>query len=279
MGGRSREPVREVTLHWVAVGIYIVAALLFANAVIFGQAQRMRWARFIAAAGLVPHAAAIIIRWIAAGHGPYILKYEVLSSDAWIAVALLLVFLWRRPTWGALALVVLPGAILAVALGLFSNPSMRELPPSLRSIWLIFHIGFAKISAASFLMSVAAAVVLLLKEAKHAPGWMDRVPEPAALDAYVARFAGFGFLFWTVTVAAGSIWANQSWGRYWGWDVIETWSFIAWLTYGSFLHARLFFKLKSKATAWASIASFAIFVLTILILPFLMPSIHASYFQ
>lgn len=269
----------EAGLQWTAVAVYIAASLLLANAVIFGHARRTKWASWVALVGLVPHGAALVLRWVASGHGPYMLKYEVLSSNAWIAVAALLLFLLRRPTWGALGLVVLPAALLMVAVALFSNPEIRELPPSLRSIWLVFHIGFAKVSAASFLLSVASAVILLLQEARVRPAWLARAPAPDALDAYVARFAGFGFLFWTVTVAAGSIWANESWGRYWGWDLIETWSLITWLVWGSFLHARRFFRLGRRATAWASIASFAIFILTIFILPFLLPSIHAAYFQ
>ena len=67
-----------------------------------------------------------------------------------LAVAALLLFLWFRPKWGAVALVVMPAAILMVAIGLFSNPEIQELPPTLRSIWLIFHITFAKLSAARY---------------------------------------------------------------------------------------------------------------------------------
>jgi len=119
-----------------------------------------------------------------------------------------------------------------------------------------------------------------LLETKPRPGsWLDKLPAREALDAYTVRFIGFGFIFWTVTVAAGSIWANQSWGRYWGWDAVETWSLVTWLTYGTFLHARLFFRMRPRPTAWAAIGSFAIFILTVLILPFLMPSLHSAYFQ
>jgi ABC-type transport system involved in cytochrome c biogenesis permease subunit len=143
----------------------------------------------------------------------------------------------------------------------------------------MFHITFAKLSAASFLLSLASAVIVLLRGRRSPWKWLERAPATDVLDAYDIRFIGFGFLFWTITIAAGSIWAHQSWGRYWGWDPIETWSLIAWLGYGSVLHARLFFRLKAVATAWASVAAFAVFILSLLILPFLMPSIHAAYFQ
>jgi cytochrome c-type biogenesis protein CcsB len=269
----------EVTLLWIAVGLYGLSAAFFANTVIFGHPQRVLWARGLALAGLLPHGAAIVLRWVAVGHGPYILKYEVLASNSWIAVAALLLFLWRRPNWGALALVVLPLSILAMGFGLFSNSEVREIPPSLRSIWLIFHITFAKLSAASFVLSLAAAVVILLRSRKTAWKWLERAPGSDVLDAYEVRFIGFGFLFWTITIAAGSIWAHQSWGRYWGWDAIETWSLVSWLAYGSVLHARLFFRLKPTATAWFSVGAFTVFILALLILPFIMPSLHAAYFQ
>jgi cytochrome c-type biogenesis protein CcsB len=269
----------EVTLHWIAVGLYVVATGLLANAVIFGHSRRMRWGVLAAALGVFPHGAALVIRWIAVGHGPYLVRYEVLSSNAWIAVVALVLFLRRRPAWSALALVVLPAAILAVALGVFSSTEVRRIPPTLRSMWLVFHVSFAKLAAAAFLLSLAAAILQLVRARGASFSWLDRVPATDVLDAYTVRFVGFGFLFWTVAIAGGAIWANQSWGRYWGWDPIETWSLIAWLTYGSFLHARLFFRMRPLPTAWASVAAFAVFVLTLLVLPLLLPSIHSAYFQ
>ena len=274
-----KELAWEVALHWTGVGLYILATILFANAVIFDHPRRLRGAMAAAGVGLLPHGAAIILRWIASGHGPYMLKYEVLSSNTWVAIALLLAFLLRRRTWGALALVVMPVSILMIAFGLFSNPEIRDLPPTLRSVWLVFHISFAKLSAAAFLLSVASAAVLLLKRRGRHGRWLDQAPDEAALDAYTVRFVGFGFLFWTITVVAGAIWADQSWGRYWGWDLIETWSLITWLCYGTFLHVRFFFKPGPVKTAWAAIGSMLVFLLTILILPFLMPSLHSAYFQ
>lgn len=270
----------QVALHWVGVALYMAAAFLMGAAVFFGKDRAGRWAVALAAAGLVPHGAAILLRWSAVGHGPYMLKFEVLSSNAWIGVLFLVVFLARRPAWRALGLVVLPIAILSIAVGIFSAPGAKELPPTLRSIWLVFHVTFAKLSAGAFLLSLASGVLILMEGRPRPPGtWRDRVPALPALDAYTVRFAGYGFVFWTVTIAAGAIWADQSWGRYWGWDPIETWSLVAWLTYGTMLHARLFLKLKPTPTAWASVASFAIFILALLILPFLIPSLHASYFQ
>jgi cytochrome c-type biogenesis protein CcsB len=268
----------EVLLHWSAVALYIGATALLANAVIFEQPHRVKRALGLAAIGLVPHAAAIVVRWVATGHGPYMLKYEVLSSDAWIAVAALLIFALPRRKWAVLGLVVLPLATLLIGAALFSNPAIRELPPTFRSTWLVFHIGLAKIAAGAFTLSLASAVLVLFDPGERKP-WRARLPSPDALDGYTVRFVGFGLMFWTCAVAAGAIWAHQSWGRYWGWDPIETWSLVTWLVYGSFLHVRFFFRLGHRATAWLAIGAFAIFILTLLILPMLMPSLHSAYFQ
>jgi cytochrome c-type biogenesis protein CcsB len=269
----------ETSLHWGAVALYIAATVVFAYALIFGRPERARWAAGLTAAGLVPHTAALIVRYIQVGHGPYMMKYEVLSSNAWIAIALLLLFMWRRPGWAAVALVALPASILMVGFGLFTDPEARELPPTLRSMWLVFHVLFNKLAVGAFILSLGSAVALLLKLRGDSGRLLDRLPDAAALEAYTLRFVGFGFVFWTTTIGAGAVWANQSWGRYWGWDPIETWSLVTWLAYAILLHTRLFFRPGPRATALATVACFVLSVLTVLIFPFVFPSMHSAYFQ
>lgn len=269
----------ETVLHWLGVAFYIASAAVFAHSVCFAHAERTRWAWLLALGGLLPHGAALVVRYVAAGHGPYMMKYEVLSSNAWIAIAMMLLFLRRRPDWAPLALVALPASILMVGFGLFTNPEMRSLPPTLRSVWLVFHVLFNKLAVGAFLLSAASAAVLLRKMHGASGAWLDRLPGPDVMEAYTIRFVGFGFIFWTTTIGAGAVWANQSWGRYWGWDPIETWSLATWLCYAILLHARVFFRLKATATAWGTITCFAISVLTVLIFPFVFPSLHSAYFQ
>lgn len=271
--------VLDYILHWTAVGLYILATIAFAHSVVFDQPTRSRYGVWLVRLGLVPHTAALLVRWQHSGHGPYMLKYEVLSSNAWITLVMLLIFLWRRPTWSPVALVTLPVSFLMMALGLFANPEVRELPPTLRSIWLVFHVFFNKLAVGAFILSVAAAVVLLRKLKGHSGRLLDRLPDADALDAYTVRFVGFGLVFWATTIVAGAIWANQSWGRYWGWDVIETWSLITLLAYATLLHVRKFFGLSGARLAWWTLGCFVVSLLTIFILPFAVPSLHAAYFQ
>lgn len=269
----------EVTLLWTAVGLYIGATALYAYALIFGHPERARFGTLAAVAGLVAHSASLIQRWVAVGHGPYMLKYEVLSSNAWILVVMALLFARNRVKWAPLMVLALPAAFLMMGLGLFTSPEARDLPPSLRSMWLVFHVFFNKLAVGAFVLSGGAAIASLRKTAGKAGRLLDRLPDALVLDAYVVRFVGFGFIFWTVTIVAGSIWANQSWGRYWGWDPIETWSLVTWLCYGSLLHVRLFFHLRPRATAFGTLSCFGISVLTVFIFPFLIPSMHSAYFQ
>jgi len=269
----------EALLHWIAVALYIGGTVGFAYAVIFARPEKVRVALWLTGAGLFVHTAGLVLRYFHVGHGPYMLKYEVLSSNAWIAISMLLLFVWRRPNWAAIALVALPASILMMGFGLFTNPEARSLPPTLRSLWLIFHVLFNKLAVGAFILSLAAAIALLRKSNGASGRWLDRLPGPDALEAYTVRFVGFGFVFWTTTIGAGAIWANQSWGRYWGWDPIETWSLVTWLAYATLLHARLFFRLKKRAVAWGTVGCFVLSVLTVLIFPFVFPSMHSAYFQ
>lgn len=259
--------------------MYIAGMVLFTHALVFAHPEKVRRALQVTALGLLPHSTALTMRWFAIGHGPYMLKYEVLSSNAWVVIAMLLIFVWRRREWATLALVALPVAILMMGIGLFSNPEARNLPPSLRSLWLVFHVLFNKLAVGAFTLSLASAIIMLRKMNGASSTFLDRLPKPSVLELYTIRFVGFGFIFWTTTIGAGAIWANQSWGRYWGWDPIEVWSLVTWLCYALLLHARLFLKLQGRGTAWGTITCFVMSVLTVFVFPFLIPSLHSAYFQ
>lgn len=269
----------ETACHWSAVALYIAGLTGLAYALIFARPGKQGASLGLVAAGLLPHSAALALRYLHVGHGPYMMKYEVLSSNAWVTVVLLLLFLRRRPDWTPLALLALPAVILMQGLGLFASPEARDLPPTLRSMWLVFHVLFNKLAVGAFVLSVAAAAIVLRKLAGASSRLLDRMPDAATVEVYMVRFVGFGMVFWTTTIGAGAIWANQSWGRYWGWDPIETWSLVTWLCYAGLLHARLFFRLSARVAAWATLACFAVSVLTVFVFPFLIPSLHAAYFQ
>ncbi len=268
----------EVILHWVAVAFYIAASAMFAYSIFFQNGKALNRALSLTMIGLTPHSTALIARWLEQGHGPYMTRYEVLSSDAWISLVL---FLFLGLKWKRIrpaGIVILPVSFLMIAVALFSNPGMQNLPPSLRSVWLVLHVMCAKLAAGAIAASLGAAVLYLMRSSREPKPFHSRIPSAEILDEYSYKFAGFGLTFWTINIAAGAIWAHESWGRYWGWDPIETWSFITWLMYGMFAHLRLFWKWRGKKSALFLIGCFATSVFTIFILPFVAKSLHSEYF-
>jgi ABC-type transport system involved in cytochrome c biogenesis permease subunit len=83
-------------------------------------------------------------------------------------------------------------------------------------------------------------------------------------------FAGLAMLLVT-----GAIWANESWGRYWGWDSKETGAFVAWLTYGGFLHARIARGVTGKRSAYFAVVAFLLVIFTYLGVSYLLPGLHS----
>jgi len=269
----------EVVLHWVAVGIYIVSTFFFARSITFKKSSALSKGSLFAAVGLVPHGIALLIRWYASGHGPYMAKYEVLSSISWVSILMFLLMVRKIPKLIATGVVVVPLSFLLMTIGLFTDPSLRKLPPALSGVWLVMHVIFNKLAAGAGLIALGTAVMYLLKKRQPEKELYQKLPSLEVLDEYSYKFIAFGFIFWSITTVAGSIWANQAWGRYWGWDPIETWSIITWLLYGLYLHLRYFFKWQGTRAAWLLILCFVTSVATIFLIPIIVESLHSSYFM
>jgi cytochrome c-type biogenesis protein CcsB len=133
------------------------------------------------------------------------------------------------------------------------------LVPALNSYWIKIHVVAAITASGAFLVSGVVTVLYLLKdrwerrtavglgpgtaaamefERNRGGGLVGWLPAAENLDRLAYRIIAFAFPVWTFAVIAGAIWAEQAWSRYWGWDPKETWSFITWLAYAAYLHAR-----------------------------------------
>ncbi|MHC4604098.1 MAG: cytochrome c biogenesis protein [Planctomycetota bacterium] len=268
----------DTGFHWAAVIVYALAIIANAYGLIFRKDRAESVSYFIVITGLLIHGIGIIYRWVIAGHGPYMARYEVLSSDAWIALFLFLIFGRIFPKIRPASIIVFPVVFLTLGLSLFFNPEVSKLPPALRSIWLVLHVGFIKISLGTMLIALALSIFYILKK-RTGFHWLERLPDIETLDMYAYRFAGFGFTFWTITTLAGSIWAYQSWGRFWAWDPIETWSLIAWISFGVYLHLRRFFGFRGEKAAYLYMLCFVLTVVSVFFVPLLESSVHSSYFR
>jgi ABC-type transport system involved in cytochrome c biogenesis permease subunit len=171
-----------------------------------------------------------------------------------------------------------PSTFFLLAIGLFSNPEMKNLPPSLKSIWLIPHGLFYNIALGTILIAVTLSIFYILKK-RTSIKWLQRFLDMDTIDIYAYRFAGFGFIFWAIAVLSGSIWAYQSWGRFWGWDPIETWSLITWIFFGIYLHLRRFFGWKGEKAAYFFILCFLLSLVSLFFVPLINTSVHSDYFK
>ena len=267
-----------VAANWAIVIVYVLATIANVAGVLFRHDRFERISYLAAGCGMAMHTMIILFWWAEVGHGPYMAPNEVLSSDAWVAMACFFVFLRFYPRIKPASVVVFPAAFLMLALSLFYNPGIRTLPATFRSVWLIIHIGLYKIAFATLVIACALAIFYLLKKHRDSV-WLQQLPPLETLDVYSYRFAGFGFIFWTIGMLAGSIWAHQSWGRFWGWDPTETWSLITCLMFGAYLHLRRFFQVKGAVAAWFFISCFIISLVSVFGMATLSGSIHSEYFR
>lgn len=268
----------EILLLWIAVSLYAISTIFYIISLVFRRDLLKAVGAWSAGTGLVVHASSLLVRWVHLGHGPYVSRYEVFSSDAWISV---LVFLFAQavyPQIKAAGAIVMPLTFLLLGFALMSSPEARALPPSLKSWWLILHMGFAKLSLGSIFIGFSASCFYLWRNRKTgAAPFPDEAASLESLDMTAYRFFALGFLFMGIMIASGAIWANNAWGRYWGWDPVETWSLIAWLTYGVYLHGRLLRGWKGWRSAVFGVVSLPIVFVSYFGVTILTQSIHSAY--
>jgi cytochrome c-type biogenesis protein CcsB len=270
----------EIVIVWAAIAAYALASVAFTAGVLLGKEGLERAGVVIAAAGLAVHGAAIGLRWVRVGHGPYLGFYEVASLLAFMAVGGFLLLVTRHRSLAIAGVALLPMAFLVLGGTLLVNNEAQALTGSLKSLWLVIHVMFANVAFAAYAASFVLAVAFLMKDGALQRRWevlLDRFPGQDVLDALTFRAIGAGFVFQTMMIASGSIWANQAWGRYWGWDPMETWSLVAWAVYAVYLHVTLTLGWRARRAAWIAVAALPVILFSLLGVPVLYHSIHAAY--
>jgi cytochrome c-type biogenesis protein CcsB len=270
----------EILLMWTAVTAYTLSAILFVFGAVFKGEKILTVALWVGLAGLIPQGAAIAIRWVSVGHGPYLGFYEVVSSYAFASVAALGVIAWLRPRLKIVGVVLMPVAVLMLGGAMLAPKSPLAISAKLASYWLTIHVTFAKLSYMSFIAAFVLAVLLLWRdrvgEIKE-DSMLARLPSQGIVDDLSFRFIGVGFIFLSIMIVAGAIWANESWGRYWGWDPIETWSLISWIVYAGYLHTRLTLGWGGRKAAWYAAIALPVMLFTLIGVPLAYSSIHGAY--
>lgn len=179
------------------------------------------------------------MRWYIAGYAPWSNSYETMVYVAWATVFAGFLFIWRSTITFSLA--ALFGGIILFVSGLsWMDPQINPLVPVLKSPWLMFHVavivaayGFFGISC---LIGLTNLTMMSIAKAKNAVMLSARIRELSIVNEMSLLI---GLALMTTGTFLGAIWANESWGRYWGWDPKETWALITMVVYAITVHLRL----------------------------------------
>jgi len=228
----------------------------------------------------VLHVGAAVFRGVAAGRVPWANMFEfTLTATAIIIGVFLVVQLWQDIRFiGAFV----TGFVL-IALGVATvnfYVDVVPLPPSLQSAWLVIHVFVASLGTGFFALGAALSVVQLLQARREAGKavslrFLDTLPSAEKLENMAYRMIVVGFVFWTFTLIAGAIWANRAWGRYWGWDTKEVWTFIIWTIFAGYIHARATRGWRGSRSAWLAIIGFSAVVFNFTIVNLFFKGLHA----
>jgi cytochrome c-type biogenesis protein CcsB len=209
---------------------------------------------------------AIVLRGIAAGRTPWANMYEFAVVGTFVAVAVFAGVNTRRDVRFLGAFVSGLGVLFLVLAQTRFFVEAMGVQPALQKYWLVIHVGVAIAATGIFTVAFVTSVLQLLRDGRDNGsvvlgsrrwGWLDHTPAPAALESLSFRLNSVAFVLWTFTLIGGAIWAEDAWGRYWGWDPKEVWSFIVWVVYAAYLHARTTRGWSGTRAAWFVVAGYA----------------------
>lgn len=253
----------------------------------------------LTAAGAAAHLVSVVTRGVAAERIPLGNMYEYSLALSFLVVVAYLIWVEGVARVRTLGGFVLAFATVTMAIAaLFLHVGPAPLVPALNSYWRQIHVSSMIVS--SSLLALGGVVTILylaqdrrerrealppiaggstaLRSEEGAPhdlvpeadepaegrptrrrGWL---PPAAALDRLAYRLIAFAFPIWTFGVITGAIWAQEAWGRYWGWDPKETWSFITWTVFAGYLHARATSGWRGRRAAVIALIGFVSLLIT-----------------
>jgi cytochrome c-type biogenesis protein CcsB len=217
----------------------------------------------------------IVLRGMATARVPWGNMYEFINLTCFsglVAGAIVL----RRPQYRALwVFVLVPVLILLTVSGRWLYTNAAPVMPALQSYWLPIHVSVVSLGSGVFLVAGVASILFLLKMYLPDNAFVQRLPDAQTLDRIAYRTTIFAFPVFGFGVIFGAIWAEEAWGRYWGWDPKETVSFIAWVVYAAYLHARSTAGWRDKKAAWINVVGFVAMVFNLFFINLVTVGLHS----
>lgn len=265
---------------------YLFSSLLYVFLLVFKTPRLGRVATAFTAIALLVQTLGISWRWIESyqvgfGRAPLTNMYESLVFFAWTIIVIYLV-IERKFATRAIGPFAVPMAFLAMAYASFAgniDKAITPLVPALQSNWLIAHVVTCFIGYAAFAIAATLGVMYLVKEQRSEGSSTAKenevLPSLPLLDDLTHKTMIFGFIWLSVGIITGAIWANSAWGTYWSWDPKETWSLITWFFYAITLHARYTRGWSGKRLALLALCGFASVMFTYFGVNFLLSGLHS----
>jgi cytochrome c-type biogenesis protein CcsB len=204
--------------------------------------------------------------------------YESLNFFAWIIATVYIISEFRQKQWTD-GVFVLPLVVSLTAYAATLNSDIKPIPAVLKSPWMAVHVTLCFLSYACFTLAFCFAFMYIWQEkelkSRKLDGFFFRLPALEFLDRLGYRAVIFGFIFLSLGIVSGSIWAQKAWGVFWNWDPKETWSLVMWLLYLVYLHGRLMSGWRGKKSAFLAMIGFAVMLFTYLGVSFLLPGLHS----
>ena len=231
----------------------------------YGRSASLRVGVSLTVLAWLIHMVSAVLRGVAADRVPWANMYEFAMTGTLLIVTVFLIVLTRADLRFLGTFVTGMVLVLLGIAALRFYVEVAPLPPALQSAWLVIHVFVASLGTGFFALGFALSTVQLLqfrRESLLAAArdgrlrFLAPLPSAATLENLAYRVTIIGFILWTFTLMAGSIWAEQAWGRYWGWDTKEVWTFIIWTLYAGYIHARATRGWRGSRSAWLSIIGF-----------------------
>jgi cytochrome c-type biogenesis protein CcsB len=225
----------------------------------------------------------IVLRGLATARVPWGNMYEFINLTCFCGLVAGAIVL-RKPQYRALwVFVLVPVLILLTVSGRWLYTNAAPVMPALQSYWLPIHVSVVSLGSGVFLVAGMASIMFLLKMsplgAPDRDGTLARIvqrmPDAQTLDRIAYRTTIFAFPIFGFGVIFGAIWAEEAWGRYWGWDPKETVSFIAWVVYAAYLHARSTAGWRDKKAAWINVVGFIAMVFNLFFINLVTVGLHS----
>jgi cytochrome c-type biogenesis protein CcsB len=268
-----------------AMAVYAIAFVLYTlDLAGMGKGRLARVGTALTVLGFALQLAATVLRGLAASRVPWANMYEFAMTGTLIIVG---VYLLVNIKWDLRFLGSFITGLVLLLLGLAATRYYVEvvpLPPALQSYWLVIHVFVATLATGFFALGFALSVMQLLQAqreravelaAKTRLGFLERLPSSEQLENFAYRLIIIGFVLWTFTLMAGAIWADKAWGRYWGWDTKEVWTFIIWTIYAGYLHARATRGWRGSRSAWLAIIGFSAVMFNFTVVNIFFKGLHA----